>query len=105
MSYSRRGKRGIPKGGVNYFALGDINAVCDQCGITYKSSELTKQWDNLMACWKCWDPRHPQELIRPVVDPKPPPWTRPWVPQFTDPDVYATSRSINGFPFNFQSLD
>ncbi len=47
------------------FILGDTNAICDTCGFQFKGSELRKRWDNAMACNKCWEPRHPQDLIKP----------------------------------------
>ncbi len=47
------------------FILGDTNAICDVCGFEYKGSELRKRWDNAMVCNKDWEPRHPQDLIKP----------------------------------------
>lgn len=60
-----------------WFTSGDWNAICDVCGFKYKASELTERWDGLKVCSKDWETRHPQELIRPIPDQKPLPWTRP----------------------------
>lgn len=47
------------------FVLGDSKAVCDRCGTHYHQSDLRKEWTNLMVCDGCWEPRHPQDLIKP----------------------------------------
>ena len=60
-----------------WLQLGDWNAICDVCGLKYKATELRERWDGLRTCFSCWEPRHPQELIRPVPDQQPLPWTRP----------------------------
>lgn len=77
-------------GRTDYFAPGQWNFTCDQCGFTWKSKDGRKEWDNLMVCPRCLDPRHPQELVRPIVDPKPIPWSRPFEDEFVDPVVPAT---------------
>jgi hypothetical protein len=96
---------GITKGSRNYPDIGDWNAVCDRCGLTRKAKELRKEWDGLMVCEKCWEPRHPQELVRPVADPKPPPWTRPKPPPQKAQVGFGTGRSINGSSINYNSID
>lgn len=65
-----------------YFKSGDWNAICDVCGFKRKSSEMMKRWDGLMVCRPsvaegCWEPQHPQEIIRPIIDQNKLPWTRP----------------------------
>jgi hypothetical protein len=35
-----------------------------QCGFTFYGSELRRQWDNLLVCSGCFDPRHPQLDVR-----------------------------------------
>lgn len=61
----------------NKFAAGKhAIAECDVCGFRYKLSELreliikTKK-TNILACYECWDPDHPQLLLGmyPVEDP------------------------------------
>lgn len=66
----------------NWFTSGEWNALCDVCGFKRKASELQARWDGLMVCAPtiksgCWEMRHPQELIRPLPDSAPLPWTRP----------------------------
>lgn len=59
------------------YSKGDWKAVCDMCGRIFKASALKKRWDNLMVCPEDWEPRHPQDFVRGVVDIQTPPWTRP----------------------------
>lgn len=47
---------------------GDPWYQCDRCGFDYRQSEVRKQWDNLMVCEKCWEPRHPQDFVKGVKD-------------------------------------
>lgn len=56
---------------------GDWKAVCDACGREFKASALRKRWDGFMVCQEDWEPRHPQEFVRGVVDTQVPAWTRP----------------------------
>ena len=99
-------RSGYAKGPSDFFEQGQWNARCDQCYRKLKAGGLLRQWDGLMVCSRCWDPRHPQELVQPIRDPEPPPWTRPDPPPiFTNPSGYFSSRSLNGAPFNYQSLD
>lgn len=59
------------------YVPGQWNALCDSCGFKFKSSELQKDYKGLMKCKTCWEPQHPQELIRlPKEDPSVP-WARP----------------------------
>lgn len=60
-----------------WWTPGDWNAICDQCGRRFKSSQLRKRWDGYMVCADDWETRHPQEFVRPVKDNHPLPWTRP----------------------------
>lgn len=46
------------------FRLGDSKAVCDRCGFHKYQSELRKEWNGAMVCSECWEPRHPQDLIK-----------------------------------------
>lgn len=64
------------------FRPGDWLADCDTCGRTYRAHLLLNdgQMPGLKVCPQCWDPKHPQELIQPVVDTQAPPWTRPEPP-------------------------
>jgi hypothetical protein len=62
--------------GYDYYKEGEWNALCDQCGQKRKSSMLKLQWDGLMTCEKCWEPRQPQDFVRGVPDPSGVPWSR-----------------------------
>lgn len=42
------------------FKSGDHYVICDQCGFKKYRSECRFQWDNLLVCKECYDPRHPQ---------------------------------------------
>lgn len=55
----------------------DYRAICDQCASEYKLSELRKRFDGAIVCRACWEPRHPQEHIRPRREPQPPRNVRP----------------------------
>ena len=51
--------------------------ICDRCGFEYKDHELTEDWEHKMVCGDCFEHRHPQDLIYPVRDQLPLPYTRP----------------------------
>ena len=66
-----------------WWKSGDWNGICDVCGFKFKASELKLRWDGLRVCSGDWERRHPQDLIRPIPDQMPIPWTRPDVtPEF-----------------------
>lgn len=50
------------------FRLGDSKAVCDRCGFDKYQSELRKEWAGAMVCSPCWEPRHPQDMIKAVTE-------------------------------------
>ena len=62
------------------YVPGDWAAICDQCGMKYKASQLRKRYDGFMVCSADWETRHPQEFVRAVPDNRPLPWTRPEAP-------------------------
>lgn len=49
----------------NYYQLGAANYICDRCGQKFK--ELRREWQGLMVCKNCYDPRHPVTMPLPVV--------------------------------------
>ena len=63
----------------SYFALGEWDSVCDQCGRGFKFSDLSKRWDNAWVCDACWEPRQPQDFVRAVRDDPSVPVARPRV--------------------------
>jgi hypothetical protein len=57
--------------------------ICDRCGFRYWDFQLKREWQGLMVCGTCWEPRHPQDLIRSKPDQRPRPYYRPeQTPQF-----------------------
>lgn len=80
--------------GTTRYEHGKWNAVCDRCGFEYKSSQLAKEWNGLRTCRgagtsDCWEPRHPQEMLRTKADRQAPPWTRP-----EPPDVFLAPGDV-----------
>lgn len=67
----------------NYYVPGQWNVVCMRCGLKKKSAMLRKEWTGLMVCDDCWEPRHPQTLIRVPEEVISPPWKSPEVDSFT----------------------
>lgn len=61
----------------NYLKLGDWNAICDRCGFKFKASMLRREWTNLMVCSRCFEVRHPQDLLRSRRELESVPWSRP----------------------------
>lgn len=72
-------------GRADYYADGQYNQICDQCGFKYKSKDMRKQWDGLQVCRTCWEPRHPQDFVKGVQDNQSVPVSRPdQNPTFTE---------------------
>ena len=43
------------------FAVGKKSqAICDRCGYQYPNLEIRKEWNGLMVCPECYEPKHPQ---------------------------------------------
>jgi len=60
----------------DYYNEGSWNVICDECGFKFKSHELRKRWDGFMVDKACWEPRHPQDFVKGVVDEQSVPWER-----------------------------
>ena len=60
----------------DYYADGDWNAICEVCGFKYKASMLKTRWDGVKTCWKCWEPRQPQDFVKGIKDDPSVPWSR-----------------------------
>ena len=56
----------MPK--LGYYEIGGANAICDQCGRGFKSSQIMKRWDNALVCRACFEIRQPQDFVRGVTD-------------------------------------
>jgi len=67
-------------GDADYFAKGSYNVICDQCDRKMKSFEAYHQYDGLIVCRRCYDPRQSQDFVRGVRDRQSVPDPRP------DPD-------------------
>ena len=37
---------------------------CMRCGDVRRNFNMKKEWTGLIVCPDCWEPRHPQDLIR-----------------------------------------
>ena len=61
----------------NTLVVGEFNAVCDRCSFKFKSSDLREEWQGLMVCKDCYEPRHPQDFLEGVPDDSSIPWSRP----------------------------
>lgn len=55
-------------GQADYLRVGDWNIRCDRCGKKMKGSEARLTWNNLYTCDSCWEPRHPQDFVRSIVE-------------------------------------
>lgn len=47
---------------------GDHWVECSRCGFDCRASQAKKEWNGLVVCPKCWEPRHPQDFIRGRTD-------------------------------------
>lgn len=53
-------------------------AICDRCGEQYRFHQLRKEWNGLMTCPECFEPKHPQlETNHHQADAEALPWSRP----------------------------
>lgn len=65
------------RGRADYWAPGDWNAQCYECGRKRKASMLKKHWQGYYVCPEHWEPRQPQDFARGVPDNQTPPWVQP----------------------------
>lgn len=59
------------------FAIGDHWMISDISGLKFRASEMRRQWDGKLVHKSEWEPRHPQELVKPRAREKAPRATRP----------------------------
>lgn len=76
-----------------YLKLGQWNAICDLCGLEFKSAKLRKNWRGTMVCSRCYETRNPQDFIRVRGERPAPPWTRPEAPPIYTNVCYLWERS------------
>lgn len=43
---------------------GNWKVSCQRCGFWFPSSEIKKEWTGLLVCEACWEPKHPQLMIK-----------------------------------------
>jgi hypothetical protein len=51
-------------GPADYFAMGDWNVLCAQCGCKIKASRAVKNWQGTWRCPEHNEPRQPQDFVR-----------------------------------------
>lgn len=51
-------------GPADYFAEGDWNILCAQCGKKLKASRAVKNWQGTWRCPEHNEPRQPQDFVR-----------------------------------------
>jgi len=64
-------------GRADFFADGDWNTVCYQCGRKRKASTMKKHWQGYWVCPEHWEPREAQDFVRNVPDVITAPWVQP----------------------------
>ena len=52
---------------------GDWNVIDDRSGRKRKASQMLKEWTGRYVHRKDWEPRHPQDFVRGVLDKQNPP--------------------------------
>ena len=72
----------MTKGRADYWAPGDWNALCAECGRKRKASTLIQlpagvPGSGLWVCREHWNPRQPQDYVKGIRDLQSPPWVQP----------------------------
>ena len=87
---------------------GDYKVVCSKSGFTCLRSECRRTWDNRLVRWDFWEPRHPQDIIRPYSDDQSVPDGRP---EPVDPPLFDGNWFYDQLvayddptPYEFQSV-
>ena len=57
----------------NEYKHGDWNVIDDRSGRKRKASQMLKEWTGRYVHRKDWEPRHPQDFVRGVLDKQNPP--------------------------------
>lgn len=75
-------KRADPKAGGNWthrstpgkhtanpgYKPGSWWVECSRCGLDYRAEDIKPEWTGAIVCKSCWEPRHPQDFVRPRRD-------------------------------------
>jgi len=83
------------RGRADYFAMGDHNAICYECGRKRKASTMVRHWTGYWVCPQHWEPRQPQDFVRNVLDNQTPPWTQPPSDTFR---LYCSFNGVTALP-------
>lgn len=59
------------------WSIGKWLVLCQVCGLKKTNDQIRKRWDGLLVCQDDWEPRHPQEFVRPRPDDQSVPFTNP----------------------------
>lgn len=65
------------QGRKQYFKSGSWNALCDVCGLKFKSHELLVRWDGMRVCRSDFEVRHPLDFVRNRPETEQVSWSRP----------------------------
>lgn len=63
-------------GKADFYAHGDYNAICYECGRKFKASTMRKHWRGYFVCQDHWEARHPQDLVGTPRPETAPPWVQ-----------------------------
>jgi len=91
-------------GSRDYLKLGDWNIICDRCGAKFKASECRFDWQNLLVCDNCWEPRHPQDFVKGIPDNQSVPFTRPDITQTMGETTVETTALKNATTIDLVSI-
>ncbi len=64
-------------GRADYYAPGDWNTVCYQCGRKRKASTMVRNWQGFYNCPEHNEARQPQDFVRSIPDVQTAPWQQP----------------------------
>lgn len=79
-------------GRADYYADGDWNVQCYQCGFKGKASQMERNWQGYWVHPEHNEPRQTQDFVRGVPDNQIPPWVQPWPTA-----IYNYNNSVIGF--------
>ena len=79
-----------PGKGGTYYLPGAHNKQCDRTGKKVKSTEVKREWNNLMVRTKSWLPRQPLDFLRAIKDDQHVDDPRPW----PTTDKFLTSNEV-----------
>ena len=75
-----------------YYKPGDNYFLCPVCGFKVRVSKGRMRWDKVFVCLDCWEPRHPQEMVRARADKIKPDIS---VPEPTDTFIEVTDITVD----------